>query len=224
MGPRHCTVCDVLLKDYGGDVPWNSCQNSYCPALEKQICARCADTDKPTCRFCAPGNSCSMCWLIGPHILQAGRNNYQSQLAPRCQLDDCPMYWILEDEDRCLECWERDVQAKFGRKLDLEEEHRVWTIEKCGHEVCEANQLEMKCKNDKECSVCKEEAEYAAKKEKQVAEEARVRSDVALMRTFVDQVSSESAKFALEQWLKKHDLKRDEDEPNSKMRKTEHAS
>jgi hypothetical protein len=91
MGRHYCEQCDVLLAD-DGNVEWNSCQNSYCPAHEKEICCRCADTDKPVCKFCKSGSSCSSCWLVGPHILVEDMDNYQKDVAKRCE------YQLIYDE------------------------------------------------------------------------------------------------------------------------------
>ena len=195
-----------MLTDYG-DIEWTQCQNLNCAAACKQFCCRCADIDKPVCTYCDHGDSCSMCWLIGPHILKAGRDHYQKHLAPRCEFDGCPLYWPLDDEDRCLACWELYAE---GLGLNIEDTHRVWTIQKCGHQVCQANQNFMKCQSEKDCSVCKEEAEFKAKKEEQKAIQKKIQADVPLMKDFMGRVQSESAKSALSERLKQHDQAKNE--------------
>lgn len=63
------------------------------------------------------GNSCSMCWLVGPHILK-----HQKGLAKECESDDCPVTSMIYDEDRCLSCYEKVLLAKtlavtFGKSM-----------------------------------------------------------------------------------------------------------
>ena len=195
-----------MLEDYG-DVAWTSCQNMNCPASGKQVCCRCADIDKPVCKYCDDGDSCSMCWLIGPHILKEGYDNYQKYLAKRCEFPDCPLYAPLDDADRCLSCWDRYAT---GLGLSIEEPHRVWTIQKCGHQVCEANQIVMKCQSDSDCSICKEEEEHRAKIKEQRASQQQIQADVPLMKDLMGRLQSESAKNTLVKWLKQHDQAKDE--------------
>lgn len=189
----------MLLEDYG-DVPLTSCQNVYCEASGREVCCRCADTDKPACSYC---NSCSMCWLIGPHILKPGYDNYQKRLAKECDCEDCPVTGLLEEEDRCLSCFETAVRDQFG--CNIWKKHETWTIPECGHLVCEALQMEMRCGSNKaECSMCKSEKEYEAKKKEQETEAAKEQSDVAIMKDCMEKVSSQSARSVLEKWLKDH--------------------
>jgi len=199
MGRHYCELCSVLLEDYG-DVEWNSCQNSYCPAEGEQICCQCADTSQGVCSQC--DNTCSMCWLVGPHIRKPGSDNYQSDLAAECECGDCPVDLLLAYRDTCLSCFERIAEDELG--CDVWGEHRDWTIEKCGHHVCEAMQRQLKCKDDTECSVCKEEEEYKVVKKERESEAAKVQSDVSVMRECLAKVESNSARSVLESWLKEH--------------------
>jgi hypothetical protein len=205
MGRHYCENCEVLLED-SGNVPWTSCQNSNCPASGRQVCCRCADTEKPVCSYC--DNSCSMCWLAGPHILVPGLDNYQSGLAEECECEDCPVTSLLSVEDRCFSCFESAVSDEFG--CDVWNEHETWTIKECGHNVCEALQMEMSCAKG-ECSMCKSKQKYETKKKEQETEAAKVQSDVSIMKECLTRVESESARSAIETWLKDHS-------PNKKPR------
>jgi hypothetical protein len=203
MGRHYCEECDVLLEDYG-NVEWNSCQNNSCPAIEKAICCRCADTDKPICGFCESGDSCSMCLLVSPHTLEEDRDGYQEDVAQRCECDECPIYEMLDAEDRCLNCWDR-----FANSLDTEvfakETCEVWTIGECGHQLRSSKQMLMMCTDETECSICKEKGIDAGEEEERRIEGERIQSDLQLMTGFMSQATSSSAKAALNEWLIQHD-------------------
>jgi hypothetical protein len=73
-----------------------------------------------------------MCLLVGPHTLKNGLDGYRKDVAQRCECEECPIYEMLDAEDRCLSCWDR-----FANSLDTEvfanETCKVWTIGECGH-------------------------------------------------------------------------------------------
>ena len=60
-----------------------------------------------------------MCWLVGPHILKPGYDNYQSGLAKECACDDCPVTSLLSYEDRCLSCYESAASKDFGCEFGM---------------------------------------------------------------------------------------------------------
>jgi hypothetical protein len=206
MGRHFCQECDVLLEDYG-NVEWNCCQNMYCPAHEKEICCRCADTDNPVCGSCDSGSSCSMCLLVGRHILIEGLDGYRKRVAQRCECEECPIYEMLDAEERCLDCWDTFANS-LGTQVFQKKTCKVWTIGECGHEVCSSKQMMMKCASDSECSICKEEVHFTAEEEKKRIEGERIQSDLQLMTGFVSQVKSSSAKAVINEWLSQHGTKK----------------
>jgi hypothetical protein len=136
-----------------------------------------------------------MCWLIGPHILKPAYDNYQKGLAK----DEC---------ESDLSCYESAASKDFG--CDVWQEHETWTVEECGHQVCEAMQIEMKCSKD-ECSSCKATKEYEATKTEQEKEATKEQSDVSIMKDCMARVESKSARQVLETWL-------EDNSPNKKAR------
>ena len=198
MGIRYCDDCDARLEF---EDSWNDCQAFCCPASGKQICNRCADTSKPTCNEKDCEGTCSMCPTMHPYVMVEGYDGYMSELAPKCTLVSCPVYNYIRCEDKCRSCWERYTNS-LG--CCVENTHKTFTF-KCGHESCLARQNQMKCKEG-ECAECKEDQLDRIEKEKRLEEEDAISKDVDIMRKCLGNVSSESAKAALEEWLKKNAL------------------
>jgi hypothetical protein len=96
----------------------------------------------------------------------------------------------------------------FG--CDVWQEHETWTVEECGHQVCEAIQIEVKCSKD-ECSSCKATKEYEATKKEQEKEATKEQSDVSIMKDCIARIQSKSARQVLETWL-------EDNSPNKKAR------
>lgn len=198
---RECGSCgdpvEGLFGTGGIFVPESNCENVDCTVNNSgrftHFCCRCADTSKPACTVCnkkgTNDNSCSMCWLVGP----------RDRKVERCELKDCPIYLIMDAEDRCLSCWEGYANEVCGNEVGISSKHDVWTIEKCGHKVCKAMQGTMDDPESDECAVCTKEKTRAAKKEAKIA--AQVEADVTLMKELVHLVESSSAKAAIQKWL-----------------------
>ncbi len=66
-------------------------------------------------------------------------------------------------------------------------------MEECGHQVCEAMQIEMKCSKD-ECSSFKVTKEYEATKKEQEKEATKEQSDVSIMKDCIARIQSKSAR------------------------------
>mmetsp|Transcript_25170 Transcript_25170/g.51391 ORF Transcript_25170/g.51391 Transcript_25170/m.51391 type:complete len:257 (-) Transcript_25170:151-921(-) len=205
MGVYNCADCDRRLDS--GDICGSNCTN--CDS-EDFLCDRCASdrTKEPRCERCDTG--CSRCPMVGPDDKFGDYTRNDVEFGG-CDAADCPLEGAFRSESCCEGCFQ-ELAKECGVKADGK--HREWTIEKCGHKVCEAVQRyegddsDYPPLADDQCWKCvgseRREKHDADKKSRKEAEEAKEAADAPSIISLLATLTSESAKAALSKWAEDH--------------------
>lgn len=174
---------------------------------EDMLCEQCASgrTVNPNCEYCNKG--CSHCPLVGT---DEGYDYTSNGVGfGRCEAADCPLECAF-DGSCCERCF-YELAKDCGVRADGK--HKVWTIEKCGHVVCEAIQKHESDPSypslrEDQCYLCvgeeRTEKENIDRKAKKEAEDRKESADAPSIISLLATLTSRSAKAALSKWVEDH--------------------